>query len=296
MKIGIDLGGTKIELVAIDSDSQIQIRRRVATPQGDYGKTLQLILELVVVTEDDLGQKCSVGVGIPGSPSPKTGLIRNANSTCLNGKDFTSDLEHVLDRQIRLANDANCFALSEALTGAGRGALSVFGVIIGTGCGGGVVIDGKLLEGRNAIAGEWGHTRMPWLAREEITDTVCYCGKFDCTETFLSGTGWASRHNQRFQTNLSAQEIARLAAAGEENAQVSLRQYVDWLARGLASVINLLDPEVIVLGGGMSNISCLYEGVHERLSEYVFSDVIQTAIVPPAHGDSSGVLGAALLW
>lgn len=290
LQLGIDLGGTKIEIIALDNGRGL-LRRRVATPQGDYDGTLQAICGLVGTAEQQLGTRGSLGIGIPGTRSPDTGLIKNANSTCLIGRDLQADLERLLARPVRLANDADCFTLSEASDGAGAGARSVFGVILGTGVGGGLVLNGQLVGGPNGIAGEWGHNPLPWRSPEDGEARRCYCGKQDCIETFLSGPGWSARQGGR----RSAIELSRAAAAGEEQASEAFRQYCDQLARGLASVINVVDPEVIVLGGGLSNIQALYEAVPPLLLNYVFSDSLHTRLVRAMHGDSSGVRGAAWL-
>lgn len=292
MRIGIDVGGTKIEIAALDDAGNERLRRRLPTPQGDYPATLQAIARLVALCERELGERGSVGVGIPGAESPSSGLIRNANSTCLIGRDLQGDLEQRLARPVRLANDADCFTLSEATDGAGAGARSVFGVILGTGVGGGLVFNGQLLQGPNGIAGEWGHNPLPWRRPDDGPVRRCYCGKEDCIETFLSGPGWSARS----QLGRSATELALAAEAGQADASAALERYCDQLARGLASVINLIDPEVIVLGGGLSNIAALYQRVPQRLLEHVFSDRLNTRLVAARHGDSSGVRGAAWLW
>ena len=291
VRLGIDLGGSKIEILAL-RDGQEVLRRRRPTPQGDYAATLTAICSLVEECERHLGARGSLGIGIPGTRSPDHGRIKNANSTCLIGQDLVGDLEKRLQRPIRLANDADCFALSEASDGAGAGANNVFGVILGTGVGGGIVVHGRLLGGPNAIAGDWGHNPLPWRRADDGATHRCYCGQLDCIETFLSGPGWASRS----QLGLDASALARAAAQGQPAALQALNIYADQLARGLASVINVLDPEVIVLGGGLSNISALYQLVPPRLSQYVFSDQVNTRLLPAQHGDSSGVRGAAWLW
>jgi fructokinase len=291
LRLGIDLGGSKIEIVALRDGQEIR-RQRCATPQGNYAETLNAIGSLVQDCERELAASASIGIGIPGARSPATGLIKNANSTCLIGQDLAGDLERLLKRPIRLANDADCFALSEASDGAGAGASTVFGVILGTGVGGGIVINGQLLGGPNAIAGEWGHNPLPSRQPNDGAVQRCYCGRDDCIETFLSGPGWAARSN----LGLNADTLAHAASKGEAAAQQALLRYAEQLARGLASVINILDPEVIVLGGGLSNISALYELVPPLLSRYVFTDQLSTRLVPAQHGDSSGVRGAAWLW
>ena len=294
-RIGIDLGGTKIEGIVLESDGCIRFRERVPTPAGDYAATLDAVRNLVEDLEGQCGQACSVGVGVPGALSPRNGRLRNANSTCLNGRPIDHDLSARLKRPVRIANDANCFALSEASDGAAQGAASVFGVIVGTGTGGGIVINGQLLDGPNAIAGEWGHNPMPWPTDEERPGPACYCGKRGCIETFLSGPGLAQDY-ARIGPMFSAEQIAERATAGEAAAEACLGRYEDRMARSLASVINILDPEVIVLGGGLSGIKRLYQSVPLLWTRYVFSDVVRTRLLPPAHGDSSGVRGAAWLW
>jgi predicted NBD/HSP70 family sugar kinase len=294
MKIGIDLGGTKTEIAAFDAAGREQLRRREPTPSGDYAATLALIVRLVRDAERELGP-CSVGIGTPGAASPATGLMRNSNSTCLNGRPLTADLQRVLQREVRIANDANCFALSEAVDGAAAGAASVFGVILGTGVGGGIIINGRVIDGLNAIAGEWGHNPLPWPHDNERPGAPCYCGRRGCIETWLSGPGLARDYTAHTGVVLAADEIA--ARANEDAAALgALQRYEDRLARALASVINLLDPQVIVLGGGLSNISRLYIHVPAILGRHVFSDQVRTRLVRNRHGDSSGVRGAAWLW
>lgn len=291
LKLGVDLGGTKIEIIALDQGIQ-RLRRRVPTPQGDYQQTVAAIASLVEDCERELGQQGSLGVGIPGTRSPDHGRIKNANSQCLIGQDLQGDLEQRLQRPVRLANDADCFALSEACDGAGAGAHSVFGVILGTGVGGGLAIGQQLLGGPNAITGEWGHNALPWRRDEDGPPRSCYCGQDDCIETFLSGPGWAARS----ALGLDASAIVSAAQHGLEPALEALSRYCDQLARGLASVINLIDPYVIVLGGGLSNTPELYQQVLPLLPKYVFSDQVNTRLVQARHGDSSGVRGAAWLW
>ena len=294
-RIGIDLGGTKIEGVVLAPDGSIRHRERIATPAGQYAATLDAVAGLVERLEAACRQTCTVGVGTPGALSPVTGRLRNANSTCLNDTTLDRDLGARLARPVRIANDANCFALSEASDGAGADAQSVFGVILGTGTGGGIVIDKRLLVGNNAIAGEWGHNPLPWPRDDERPGPPCYCGKHGCLETFLSGPGLLRDYRGTASID-SARDIVTLAARNDVAATACLQRYADRLARGLASVINVLDPEVIVLGGGLSNIGFLYEAVPERWGRYVFSDTVRTRLLPPAHGDSSGVRGAAWLW
>ncbi len=286
---------TKIEAIAIDGGREL-VRRRVATPRGDYDATIRAIAALVAEIEHDLGQTGSVGVGIPGAISATTGLVKNANSTWLIGRPLDRDLARALDRSVRVSNDANCFALSEATDGAAQGARIVFGVILGTGTGGGVVVDGRVLDGRLRIAGEWGHNPLPWPKDGERPGPACYCGRTGCIETFLSGPGLSSTYAALAGRRADATEIALAAGSGDANAALALDIYEDRLARALASIINVLDPDVIVLGGGLSNITRLYDRVPERWQPFVFSDTADTPLVPARHGDSSGVRGAAWLW
>lgn len=299
MRIGIDLGGTKIEIAVLDEANDIVLRRRVPTPTRSYEATVRAIVDLVLQVEQDVGARCTVGVATPGALSPATGRMKNANSTCLNGERLDVDLRTGLEREVRLANDANCFTLSETADGAAEGASVVFGVIIGTGAGGGVCVNGQLLTGPNAIAGEWGHNPLPWPGTEERPGPPCYCGKTGCIETFLSGPGLLRAYAHRANLPappLRAEVVVERALAGEEHAESALAEYEDRLARALASVINVLDPDAIVLGGGLSNLARLYVNVPKRWGAYVFSDSVRTKLVPPAHGDSSGVRGAAWLW
>jgi fructokinase len=295
MKIGIDLGGTKTEIAAFDATGAEQLRRREPTPSGDYAATLALIAKLIGEAEQELGTTATIGIGTPGALSPSTGLMRNSNSTCLNQRPFKIDLQRVLGREVRLANDANCFALSEARDGAAAGAASVFGIIIGTGVGGGIVINGRVVDGPNAIAGEWGHNPLPWPEDDERPGSPCYCGQHGCIETFLSGPGLARDYTQRHGSSISAEAIVA-HSADEAAAAQALRRYEHRLARALASVINVLDPEVIVLGGGLSNIDRLYKNIPALWGKWVFSDTVRTRLARHAHGDSSGVRGAAWLW
>ena len=330
-RLGIDLGGTKIEIVALDPAGGERLRRRVPTPQGDYAAILAAVAGLVADAERELGLApgaATVGIGTPGSISRATGLLRGANSVCLNGQPITQDLSRRLGRTIRVTNDANCFALSEASDGAGRGAPVVFGVILGTGVGGGIVVDGRVQVGVNAIAGEWGHNPLPWPQDDERPGPACFCGRSGCIETWLCGPGFerdhlaaageasvaseiaeramrgeaacaatlARDHLRATGQARSAQDIARHAAAGDRDCASALARYEERLARALAHVINILDPEVIVLGGGMSNVARLYAGVPARWAPWVFSDRVDTRLVRHAHGDSSGVRGAAWLW
>lgn len=295
-RIGIDLGGTKIEIVALDPDGRALLRRRVATPRGDYAATVRTVAALVHDAERALGMRARVGVGTPGSVSRLTGCLRNANSTCLNDKPLQRDLEVALGRSVRLANDANCFAMSEAVDGAGAGAETVFGVILGTGVGGGVVVRGRLLVGANAIAGEWGHSPLPLPDAEDRPLPPCYCGRAGCVETYLSGPGLAADHARRYGGTADAAMIAAHAAAGDPACEASLRRYEARLARALAVVVNLLDPDVIVLGGGLSKLDRLYRHVPNLWRAHIFSDQVATRLLPARHGDASGVRGAAWLW
>ena len=296
MRLGIDLGGTKIEIVALDESGREVGRRRVATPQNDYAATLRVVTELVRGMESELGRVGTVGIGTPGAISRATGLLKNSNSVCLNGQPILDDLERLLERTIRMENDANCFALSEAVDGAAEGAGVVFGVIIGTGTGAGIVVNGQALTGPNAIAGEWGHNPLPWPQPGELPGGACYCGKSGCIETWLSGPGMTRRHQERTGQALDAPGIVARAAQGDMECEKSMSEYEDRLARSLAHVINILDPDVIVLGGGMSNIDRLYANVPRHWGRYVFSDRVDTRLVKNRHGDSSGVRGAAWLW
>ncbi|SDG48839.1 ROK family protein [Roseospirillum parvum] len=295
-RFGVDLGGTKIEVIALDGAGTCRLRRRVPTPRDDYPATIRAVADLIAAAERELGVRGRVGVGIPGAISPASGLVKNANSTWLIGRPLDRDLAAALNRPVRLANDADCFALSEASDGAGAGAASVFGVILGTGVGGGVVVGGRPLAGPNAIAGEWGHNPLPWPADHERPGPACYCGRHGCLETFLSGPGLAADHARAGGTETDPKAIVAAAHEGCAVAQATLDRHADRLARGLASVINLLDPAVIVLGGGLSGLAHLYDELPRRLPAYVFSDTVTTPIRPPVHGDSSGVRGAAWLW
>lgn len=297
MRLGIDLGGTKIEIIALDEASGQELaRRRVATPQDDYSATLHAIAGLVYGVEAELGREGTIGIGTPGAISRATGRLKNSNSVCMNGQPVLDDLQQLLGRTIRIQNDANCFALSEAVDGAAAGARVVFGVIIGTGVGAGIVVNGQVLTGPNAIAGEWGHNPLPWPLPAELPGNACYCGKSGCIETWLSGPGMARHHAQRLGATWDAPRIVTRAAQGDAACEQTLLEYEDRLARSLAQVINILDPDVIVLGGGMSNIARLYENVPQQWGKYVFSDQVDTQLVKHQHGDSSGVRGAAWLW
>jgi fructokinase len=301
MRIGIDLGGTKIEGVAVGDEGRELVRRRVTTPRGDYDATLGAIVDLVHALEKETALRGTVGIGIPGAPSPDTGLVKNANSTWLNGRPFTADLEARLGRPVRVANDANCFALSEATDGAGSGAHVVFGVILGTGTGGGIVASGKVLAGPNAIAGEWGHNPLPWADGSERPGPACYCGQHGCVETFLSGPGLSADFERTTGTVLAADDVVARAERGDLAADAVLQRYESRLARALAAIINVIDPDVIVLGGGMSKTTRLYERVPQLWGAWVFSagaagTPVRTRLARARHGDASGVRGAAWLW
>ena len=323
LRLGIDLGGTKIEIIALDASGRELMRRRTPTPQTGYTATVATVADLIRQVEAELGQTGSVGIATPGALSRATGLMKNCNSTCLIGRPFKQDMEAALGREIRMTNDANCFALSEAVDGAGAGAAVVFGVILGTGVGGGVVVRGQVLDGPNSIAGEWGHNPLPyfqfahapadrevtghhpatgepivhpWPSERECNGPACYCGKKGCIEAYLSGPALAADHVRYGGEDLPAHEIAQLASAGYGPCSKTLARYEERLARALAGVINVLDPDVIVLGGGVSNIQRLYDTVPKLWARYVFSDRVDTRLVPPKHGDSSGVRGAAWLW
>ena len=298
MRIGVDLGGTKIEGIVLDEAGTIPFRERRSTPKGDYDGTIAAIADIVEAADHFAGHSCTVGIGMPGAISPATGLVKNANSTWLNARRLGPDLEARLRRPVRLANDANCFALSEASDGAAAGRRVVFGVIIGTGCGGGVVVNGAVLTGLNAIAGEWGHNPLPWPEDDERPGPPCYCGKRGCLETFISGTGLAADYaaKERGSARVDAATVVARAAGGDAVARGALDRYSHRLARGLATIVNVLDPDAIVLGGGMSNVGELYQTVPRLLPAFVFSDRVDTVLVAPKHGDSSGVRGAAWLW
>ena len=325
MRIGIDLGGTKTEIICLDQNSGQELyRHRIPTTPNNYDATIQTITGLVATAENTLGKKGSVGVGIPGTVSKRTGLVKNANSTWLNGNPLDKDLELSLRRPVRVENDANCFAVSEATDGAGAGKPVVFGVIVGTGCGGGIALNGKALPGINGIGGEWGHNPLPYPqvygkagpgfaeapnskdilfdyftddpTRSEYPGNLCYCGRRGCVESWISGTGFKNDYYRVTGEQLSSLDIIAASRRGEAKAVAALKRYMDRMARALAYVINILDPDVIVLGGGMSNVQALYEEVPHLWKKYLFTDTVDTVLLPPRHGDSSGVRGAAWLW
>jgi fructokinase len=295
IRIGIDFGGTKIEAAALNDAGDFVARRRVPNP-GDYDASIRAVVDLVAELESTAGVRTTVGVGAPGSVSPTSGTMRNANTVWLNGRAFRDDLCAALAREVRVANDANCFALSEVVDGAAAGSKIAFGAILGTGCGGGLVIDGRLIDGANGIAGEWGHIPLPWPTHEEIDTQRCWCGQRGCLETWISGTAFARDYARTRRTFLSGQEIMEAARAGDAYAGAVFSRYVDRLARGLAVICNVVDPDTIVLGGGMSNIHELYERLPDAVRPFVFSDKWTAKIVPARWGDSSGVRGAAWLW
>ncbi len=296
MRIGVDVGGTKIEAVALDDDGREAQRRRVKTPRDDYQATISSIAQLVAEVARDTPSDTPVGIATPGAISPTTGLLKNSNSTWMNGKPVDADLARAIGRRIRVANDADCFALSEAVDGAAKDAGTVFGAILGTGVGGGIVVAGELLSGPNHICGEWGHNPLPWPHSTESPGPACYCGKQGCIETFLSGPGLAADHTKQCGQRRTPEQIVEDAESGLPDAVASVARYQDRLARALALVINIIDPHVIVLGGGLSNARVLYRTVPELLARYVFSDTVATRLVQNRHGDSGGVRGAAWLW
>ncbi|WP_297207250.1 fructokinase [uncultured Pluralibacter sp.] len=299
MRIGIDLGGTKTEVIALGDGGEQLYRHRLPTPRDDYSQTVETIARLVAMAEQETGATGTVGIGIPGSLSPATGRVKNANSTWLNGQPFDKDLSRRLDREVRLANDANCLAVSEAVDGAASGVQTVFAVIIGTGCGAGVALGGRAHAGCNGTAGEWGHNPLPWMDEDELRyreEVPCYCGRQGCIETFISGTGFATDYRRLSGQDLKGSEIIRLAEAQNPVAELALGRYELRLAKSLAHVINILDPDVIVLGGGMSNVDRLYKTVPPLVKNFVFGGECETPIRKAAHGDSSGVRGAAWLW
>lgn len=295
LRLGIDLGGTKIEAVLLDQNGSVIFQQRTATPASDYRAILSAVQQLVMLAEGEAGQKLAVGLGTPGAISPKTGLLRNSNTVCMNGRNLYQDLQQLLQRPLRIQNDANCFALSEAMDGAAEEFEMVFGVIIGTGTGGGIVYNKQLIKGMHRIAGEWGHNPLPWQKDYDVPRD-CYCGKVGCIETYLSGPGFCQNVAALTGQELSSRELTIGAENGDPFCQQQMDIYYDQMARALAHLINIIDPDAIVLGGGMSNIKGIYQQVPQRLKEYVFSDYVDTRIIPPRYGDSSGVRGAAWLW
>ena len=296
MRLGIDLGGTKIAGVALGPDGAVVAEHRIPAPRHDYAATLRAVGEMVTVLEQQAGERGSIGIGMPGSISPASNLVQNANSTWLNGRPFARDVEAHLGRPVRIANDANCFALSEAVDGAGAGAASVFGVILGTGCGGGLVFDNRLIDGPRGIGGEWGHNPLPWATGNEHPGPRCWCGRHGCMETWVSGPGLEADHERTAGEKLASEEIGARARRADPHALASLDRHAGRLARGLAHVVNIIDPHVIVLGGGLSQLSHLYEQLPDRMAPYIFAERAQITVRPPRWGDASGVRGAAWLW
>jgi len=296
LRIGLDIGGTKTELVALDAAGRECLRRRAATPHGSYESALQGLATMVREAERELGESATVGVGLPGAVSPATGLVKNAYATPYNGKPLKADLEHLLERELRIENDANCFALSEAADGAARGARLVFGAILGTGAGGGIVIDGRVIAGANAIGGEWGHNPLPWMEPAEYPGPDCYCGRNGCIERFVSGPALSTDHEHTEGKRLDPLAIAQRAATGDEACARTLKRLENRLARAFAHVINLIDPDIIVIGGGLSRIDRIFGAVPQAWTQFVYSDSVVTKLVRAAHGDASGVRGAARLW
>ncbi len=295
VRFGIDLGGTKTEIIALAPDGRTLHRNRTKTPRDDYRATVAQVRDLVEASEENLNERGTVGIGIPGTVDPVQGIVKNANSTWLNGRAFDQDLQLALNRPVRVENDANCFALSEAMDGAGKDYRTVFGVIIGTGCGAGIVVEGHLLKGPNHLSGEWGHNPLPWASEEEACGPECYCGKTGCIETWVSGPGLENDFHKVTGTRKTAVEIAQTLDSGTPE-DLTLRRYENRLARALASIANVLDPDVIVLGGGMSNVTRLYENLPSQIGQWIFGSPYTPNIVPNRHGDSSGVRGAAWLW
>ncbi len=295
MQIGIDFGGTKIEAAALDNSGAVLARIRKANP-GNYADALRTVQDLVGEIEREAGCRGSIGIGTPGSISPSTSLMRNSNSLYLNGRNFRADLVSALGRDVRMANDANCFALSEAVDGAGAGGATVFGIILGTGCGGGLVVNGQLINGAHGIAGEWGHNPLPWASLSETPGPACYCGQRGCLEQWISGTGLQRDFFEQTRGKRTAEQIISLARSGAIDAEIALENLVDRLGRALAQICNIIDPDVIVVGGGLSNVPELYEGLSDTINSRTFSDIWDGSILPAKWGDSSGVRGAARLW
>jgi fructokinase len=296
LKLGIDLGGTKIAGVVLGPSDQVLVERRVGAPQGNYGATLGALARMIGDLEQQVGARCSIGIGMPGSLSPRAGRVQNANSTWLNDKPLKTDLEAITGRSIRFANDANCFALSETCDGAAYGARVVFGVILGTGCGGGIVVDGHLVDGPRGIGGEWGHTPLPWPTHDELSIAPCWCGRVGCLETWVSGSGLAADHARITGSALTGEAIVAAASNGSLAAQATVDRHVGRLARGLASLVNIIDPDVIVLGGGLSALPHLYQQLPPLMAPFIFADAPSVDIRAPRWGDASGVRGAARLW
>ena len=296
MKIGVDWGGTKIEVAILDNDGNIVWRQRQPTPKEDYAGCIETLRSLINLADQEVAKKTNVGIGIPGTLSPATGLVKNANSTWLNGRPLDKDISEALDRPVRITNDANCLALSEAVDGSGKEATTVFAVIVGTGVGGGISINKMVYAGRGLIGGEWGHNPLPWPTIDEIPGNPCWCGQHGCIETYVSGTGLSREYKKLTQKTLTSEQIIGAMRAGETQATVAFETLKNRLARGLASVVNLLDPDVIVLGGGLSNVDEIYQGLTDSIAAYAFTDVFDTPIRQAKHGDSSGVRGAAWLW
>ncbi len=296
IRIGIDLGGTKIAAIAMDLQNRTLAELRIPTPRHDYDATIMAIKGLTTSLRKKTGSRATIGIGIPGSVSPQSGLIQNANSTWLNGKPFQDDLQYALNAPVRMANDADCFALSEAVDGAGKGMSCVFGVIIGTGCGSGIVINRRILSGPHAISGEWGHTPLPWMREDEFPGQKCWCGRTGCLETWISGPAISAEHQRRTSERPSAEQIAARAIEGDAQAQKTLQLHLLRLARGLAMIVNIFDPSIIVLGGGLSKMKHLYDDLPEKMTPWIFADNPAPKIAAPHFGDSSGVRGAAWLW
>ena len=296
LRLGVDLGGTKTAITVLDADRKQRLSQRAATPVGAYESALTELSQMILAAERAAGSPCSVGIGMPGAASARTGLVKNAHNTVFNGRPLQADLERLLAREVRIANDANCFALSEAIDGAARGAHVVFGAILGTGAGGGIVVGGRVVEGRNQVGGEWGHNPLPWMSPGEYPGPRCYCGQQGCIEQFVSGPALERDHAASTGQTLDPARIVEEAAQGNTACEAALRRYEDRLARALAHVVNLLDPDVIVLGGGLSNVSRLYANVPALLPRFVYSATVDTPVVRAAHGDASGMRGAAMLW
>lgn len=296
LRLGVDIGGTKTAIAVLEADGAERLSQRAATPSGTYDSAVAGLAKMILEAERAAGARCSVGIGIPGTISARTGLVKNAFNTAFNGGPMRADLERLLARDVRIANDANCFALSEATDGAARGAHVMFGVILGTGVGGGIVVGGRIVEGRNQVGGEWGHNPLPWITRDEYPGPSCYCGRRGCIEQFVSGPALERDHSASTGLALDSLAIAEAAAAGNTACKAALEHYGDRLARSLAHIVNFLDPDVIVLGGGLSNLTVLYSSVPPLLPRYAYGGVVETPVVRALHGDASGMRGAAMLW